>query len=247
MHGFDCLACLLCVGRPKYIGVSCQLKMVGPCVCLSSDVPWSLAPNCDQITLCRFYHNPSTGLIDDFEPAQSWDWVINVNQVGSPGVVGLVGNYHTLRVASSGYWLRDALDVGQRLPNGGQCVLRSVWDCCCVHRWVSCLFDEVGRIPVTLKHFVKVVFLAFRATGVLQRVGKRECVTLFLTFIVTLFVIWMSQFPSNSPYINGQQSHFLLSISITPPEDELQQQRENSWINTLALKKPLISGCLYIR
>ncbi len=45
-------------------------------------------------------------------------------------------------------------------PNGGQCVLRSVWDCCCAHRWVSCLLDEVGRIPVTLKHFVEVGFFS---------------------------------------------------------------------------------------
>ncbi len=51
----------------------------------------------------------------------------------------------------------------------------------------------------------------------------------------------MLWFPPNSLFINGQQPNFLLCITITPPEDELQQQRENVWINNVILNKPSIS------
>ncbi len=48
---------------------------------------------------------------------------------------------------------------------------------------------------------------------------------------------------STSPqslYISNKQSHFLLCISITTPEDELQQLLKNSRISTFILKKQCI-------
>ncbi len=65
-------------------------------------------------------------LVDDFAPLYGWDEVFNVNQVGSRGGVGLVGNLDIVGVESSSYGLRDALYVGQRPLNVGRCVLRFV-------------------------------------------------------------------------------------------------------------------------
>ncbi len=91
-----------------------------------------------------------------------------MNQIGSQGRVEFVGNLDIVGVESSSYWLRDALCVGQRPPNGGWCVFRFVRGCGHASRWTDCLLDEVDWIPVTLKPFIEVGFLAFRATGVLQ-------------------------------------------------------------------------------
>ncbi len=41
------------------------------------------------------------GFVDDFAPLKGWDGVFNVNQVGSQGGVGLVGNL--VGVESSNY------------------------------------------------------------------------------------------------------------------------------------------------
>ncbi len=90
--------------------------------------------------------------IGDFASLQVWDGVLDVNQVWSQGRTWLGGNLNIVGAELSGYWLRGVLDEGQRPPNGGRCVLLLAWDCSCASRWTGCLLDDVGRIPVTLKH-----------------------------------------------------------------------------------------------
>ncbi len=93
-------------------------------------------------------------LVDDFAPLKGWDGVFNVNQVGSHGKVGLVGNLDIVGVESSSYGLP----------------------------------------------------------------------------------------PLNSVYINDRQPHYLLFSSITPPEDDLQQQ-----IRKCVTKNPCPDEAFYLQ
>ncbi len=81
-----------------------------------------------------------------------------MNQVESQEIVGFAGHDHILGVESSGYWLADALDVGQRPQNGRRYVFRLVGACGSASLWTSCLSGKVARVLVALKHFVEVVF-----------------------------------------------------------------------------------------
>ncbi len=83
---------------------------------------------------------------------QSWDRVLNVNQVGSHRRLGLVGNLDIVCVESSGYWFRNALNVGRWSPDSEWCVLRLVgelWFCLSLDDllvWWSC---QDTRCPET--------------------------------------------------------------------------------------------------
>ncbi len=88
------------------------------------DVLWAMFREDGQFVQFVSYHNPNMWFDRWVCVAVELGRILNENQAGSQGRVGLVGNLNIVGVDSDGFWLRDTVYVGQRLgivvkPLGG--------------------------------------------------------------------------------------------------------------------------------